>query len=315
MKKKLLIGIPAVLLVLLVGGYFLANYQVRAIVDAHISDFLASGDYQALDYEAVQLELNGDISLQNLHVIDSAGNEYILENIRVSNYDYFNPIPRHLDLVASGMRLPAGIPMFGQSPNRTLNAYLESIMTADHLPIELHYSYHYAPENNLQLDSSFSVELPDSLLLTSDSVMRNVPLEQFNTGTPAPNANPVQSSMLIQNADIPSARVALQDLGVVAAMMAIQGEALGISADDYRQQLLGQLQAMALFVPVQLQTLAQDLLVNLVVFLEGGSTLRFSIAPEYGGNVQRLQGEVMGAFYIGDFARIVELLNLEIETF
>jgi hypothetical protein len=78
---------------------------------------------------------------------------------------------------------------------------------------------------------------------------------------------------------------------------------------------LAQLQTMVLFSPQQLQPLAQRLLTSLAQFLEGEKTLKVSIAPEYGGNIQQLQGEILGAFYIGNFARIEELLNLEIETF
>jgi hypothetical protein len=121
--------------------------------------------------------------------------------------------------------------------------------------------------------------------------------------------------MLMQDADIPSATIALRDLGIVDAMMGILGEESGISAGDYREQFLVQMQTMVLFTPQQLQPLAQRFLSSFAEFLEGEKTLQVSVTPEYGGNVQQLQGEMMGAFYIGNFARIEEMLNLEIETF
>lgn len=89
---------------------------------------------------------------------------------------------------------------------------------------------------------------------------------------------------------------------------------MGISGEQYRQQFLAQLQAAALFVPQQLQALALETLGKVAQFLEGGRTLRVSISPEYDGNYQQVQEEVMGAIFIGNFERVVEVLNLEVET-
>lgn len=312
--KKLFVIIPLVILLALAGTWFYANQQVAALVDQRIMEFIDNGTYRSLDYEDVSVDLWGDIHLSNLHVIDAAGYEYILEDINITDFDYGNEQPHHLELTASGMRFPAGIPQFGNSPNRALNTYLETVMDADFLPMTFNYRYRYQPEAERQLDTGISFNLPGSFLLTSDSVMRNVSLEQF-TQQPQVAADPIQYSLLLQNADLPSADITVRDLGLVDAMMAIQGETLGMDAEDYRQQFLAQLQTMVLFTPQQLQPLAQRFLGSFAAFLEGEKTLRLSIEPEFGGNIQQLQGEILGAFYIGNFARIEEVLNLEIETF
>lgn len=312
--KKLLLIIPVLVVLVLAGVWVYANRQVKSLVDMQIAEMIGNGDYQELDYETLSLALNGDIRMTNLHVIDAAGIEYILEDIHITDFDYGNDIPHHLDLTASGLRFPAGIPQFGDSPNRSLNTYLEDVMDEDFLPLTFNYRYQYIPDQELQLDSAFSINLPGSFHMMTDSVMRNVALDQIS-GRSRMVTNPVQYSMLMQEADIPSASIALRDLGIVDAMMAIQGENSGISAGDYRQQFLAQLQTMVLFTPQQLQPLAQRFLGSFAEFLEGEKTLQLSITPEYGGSVQQLQGEILGAFYIGNFARIEELLNLEIETF
>lgn len=314
MVKKLLVIIPAVILAIAAGLYFYANQRVKSLVDTRIEKFLESGDYRELDYESVWLELDGDIRLRNLHVVDIAGNEYILEKVHLSDFDYFNEVPHHLHLTATGLKFPAGIPEFGKSPNRALNNYLEAVMDEDYLPLEITYQYQYQSEDDLRLDSAFSVDLPDSFHLNTDSVMRNVSLEQLNENTFGPSLGSPQYKMLIRNADVPQASMSLRDLGLVDAMMAIQGEELGISADEYHQMLQLQLQTAVLFVPQQLQALAGDFLSKFYEFLEGNRTMKISIAPEYGGNIQQLQEELLGAFYIGNIQRMVELLNLEVET-
>lgn len=312
--KKLLLILPVVLLLALAGTWFWGNYRVKALVDARIAEFIANGDYLALDYEDVGVDFSGDITLTNLHVVDTTGYEYVLDEILITNYDYANAQPHHLDLTATGMRLPGGIPQFGTSPNRALNAYMDSVMDEDFLPLTFNYRYNYLPDEEQQLDTAFSIALPGSFHLSSDMVMRNVSLEELSN-QPQAAANPVQYSLMLQDADIPSADITLRDLGLIDAMMAIQGESLGMSAEDYHMQFLAQLQTMVLFAPRQLQPLAQRFLTSLAEFLDGEKTLMLSIAPEFGGNVQQLQGEIMGAFYIGNFARIEEVLNLEIETF
>lgn len=308
---RVLLFLPLIVLVLAGGFYLVANYQARKIIDTRMQEMVASGTYQSLAYEDFTLGIDGTMNLNGLQVRDAAGINYVIDTIEISDYDYFSEVPHHLTLAAAGMHFPAGIPAFGNTSNSSLNDYLTTVMSADFLPVEFTYSHNYSADDNRQLDSTFSVNLPASFRLSSESVMRNLPLEALGESA---TVNPMQN-MSFMRADIPSASIALQDLGIVEAMLAVQGENNGLSSEDYRQQLLAQVQAMALFAPQQLQALAQKLVANLADFLEGEKTLELTVTPEYEGNVQRLQGDLMGAFYTGNFQRMIELLNLEIETY
>lgn len=323
MTKKLLIIIPCALLVFAGAVYAFANYKVKTVVDTRITEMIENGDYLALEYASVGIKLNGDIVMNNLHVTDLNRNEYTVLDIRISDYDYFNPVPGHLNLSVRGLRFPADLPFFTNSSGNSLNNYLSAIMVEETLPLEISYRYDYYPEDESRLQNIFRAALPGSFSLTSNLVMTNLPMEalkQNPASAPANSSNmstmPTMSilSALIKNADIPNASMTLEDLGIVDAILKIQGDALGISSEEYRQQLLVQLETVALFVPQQLQTLAQDFLGSFTEFLDGEKTFQLSIAPEYGGNIQQLQGEIMGAFYIGNISRITELLNLDIET-
>lgn len=314
MTKKLILIVPLALIVLLTGAYLIINYSVKAMVDERMAEFVAGGYYQSLEYESVKLTFNGDIIMENLHVTDTVNNEYILESIQVSDFDYFNEFPHSLNLTAEGLRFPLGIPDFGNTPSTTWNNYLAGVMEDDYLPIVLNYQYTYSPQDNNAMDNAFSIALPGSFLLTTNSAMENISLDELDNIALGPGTSATQYSLSLQDSNILFASIALQDLGLVPALLTVQGEAAGLDPAEYRQQLLAELQTMVLFAPQQLQTLATNVVLNVAKFLEGDLTLNVSINPENGGNVQQLQGEIMGAFYIGNFNRIVEVLNLEIET-
>jgi len=314
MTKKLILIVPLALIVLLTGAYLIINYSVKAMVDERMAEFVAGGYYQSLEYESVELTFNGDIIMENLHVTDTVNNEYILESIQVSDFDYFNEFPHSLNLTAEGLRFPLGIPDFGSTPSTTWNNYLAGVMEDDYLPIVLNYQYTYSPQDNNAMDNAFSIALPGSFLLTTNSAMENISLDELDNIALGPGTSATQYSLSLQDSNILFASIALQDLGLVPALLTVQGEAAGLDPAEYRQQLLAELQTMVLFAPQQLQTLATNVVLNVAKFLEGDLTLNVSINPENGGNVQQLQGEIMGAFYIGNFNRIVEVLNLEIET-
>ncbi len=314
MAKKLLLIIPGVLIIILGAVYFFANYRLKTVVDLRVEELIATGDYQEITYDSVALQFNGEITLENLYVMDSNLNEYILENIQIREFDYFNPVPHHLHLSAQGLRFPSAAPSFGDGPNNLLNNYIASMMDEDLLPLTMNYRYNYQPEDNDRMDIEADLALPASFFLSAEAQILNVPMEGINENAPD-NANaPTSVSVMLQNADIPAALIALRDDGMVADISAMQGAALGTSGDEYRQQLLEQLQAAALFVPPQMQALAQDLLGNFAEFMTGEKTLQISITPQYNGNIQQLQLEVMAAFYTGNIGRIAELLQLDIQT-
>lgn len=314
MKKKLLFALPLALLLAATAGYFALNHRIAGVLDQRLADLVASGDYRELRYDAVTLSLDGSIALDNLYVADAQGNSFVLEDVRLSDFDYFSEVPHHLALAAVGVRFPAGVPVFGDRQDSALNTYLASMLDGDRLPVAVNYRYNYLPAEDSRLDTSLSVSLPDGFHLDSASVMRNVPTEAFTAGGMAAAGSPVPFQQVMRSADIPSAFLSLQDLGMVGDMMVIQGRMNNITAEEYRQQLLAQLQVVVMFSPRQLQALAQQMLDRVAEFLEGEKTLRIAITPANGGNFQQLQADVMGSFYIGDYQQIADLLNLEIET-
>jgi len=314
MTKKTVLITSLALLLLVAALYLALNFWVKSMVDERMDEFVAGGYYQSLDYDNVWVQPNGEITMKDLHVVDIDENEYIFQDITISEFDYFNTFPHHLKLTAEGMQFPGGPPQFGNLQESGWNTYLETVIEDDLLPIQLAYEYDYDPENAHRMNNDFRIGLPRSFLLTTNSVMDNIPVAQLNSLALGPGTSATQYSTSIQDGNVLEANISVQDLGVVPALLAAQGETIGLDPAEYREQLMVQLQTMALFAPQQLQFLAQELVLNFGEFLEGDKTLMISIKPEFGGNVQQLQGEVMGAFYIGNFERIVDVLNLESDT-
>jgi hypothetical protein len=87
-----------------------------------------------------------------------------------------------------------------------------------------------------------------------------------------------------------------------------------VSPEEYRTLLVSQAQNFYLFLPTTGQNFAKLAGAEMAEFLEGGKTISVSLAPEYGGNLQRLQADVMGAVFTGDYDKISELLHAEIIT-
>ena len=314
MTKKTVLISSLALLLLVAALYLALNFWVKSMVGERMDEFVAGGYYQSLDYDSVWLLPNGEITMNDLHVIDTDANEYIFQDITISEFDYFNAFPHHLKLTAEGMQFPAGPPQFSNLQESGWNTYLQTVIEGDLLPIQLAYEYDYDPDNSHQMNNDFRIGLPQSFLLTTSSVMDNIPVAQLNSLALGPGTSATQYSTSIQDGNVLEANISVQDLGVVPAMLAAQGETIDLDPAEYREQLMVQLQTMALFAPQQLQFLAQELVLNFGEFLEGDKTLTISIKPEFGGNIQQLQGVVMGAFYIGNFERIVDVLNLDIDT-
>jgi hypothetical protein len=183
------------------------------------------------------------------------------------------------------------------------------------LPLELDYSHRYDPDNAHQLDSTMKMTVPEYFTLDAKSVTRGIEmetLEQLNN--PDPLIAQQQLMALMQVAEFPSMQMTLQDHGVVDDMLALSAQELGVSPQDYRTLLVSQAQNFYLFLPPTAQSFAMAAGAEMAEFLEGGKTISVSLAPEYGGSLQRLQEEVMGAVFTGDYNKVSELLHLEIST-
>ena len=311
--KKILIAIPLVLIVAVVGLWAYSNYQAKAIVDQRIEEMVANGQYRALSYESLEVRLNGDVVMQNLHIIDPEANELIIQDIVISNLDYQHETPHHMTLTASGMQLPKGLPQMDATENQALNAYLQKFQYGDTIPATIEYAYDYDPEDNFRIDSSASFEVVNALNFSSRSVTRNVPIENMSGQVINPQM-PQQSMLMLQQLHIPEASMELSDLGLVDAFINIQAEQLSVSPDEYREQLKSQVQSMAFLVPSNLQELAFEMSEHVVSFLDGDKTLKISLAPDFAGDIQQLQPQIMGSVFSGDYNRVIELLHLQVST-
>lgn len=314
--KKLLIGLPVVVIVAGGAFYMYVNNRTQTVVDARLEQLVANGTYTAASYEDMRVQLDGDVSLDNLRLSNALG-DFVLQDIQLSNLDYSHETPWHMDVSISGVQFPAGLPDFGLPQNSALSQFLEQLMQDDVLPLQVDYQYNYDAANAHQIDSDFQMALNQAFALTARSTSRGVPLENYGNLQASP-ADPqaAQAVMMeqFQNLSLPSTYLNLQDQGIVDALLVIVAEQSQVTPEELRNMLTTQARNLHLFVPQDVQGYAMNSGTQLAAFLEGGKTLTLNLQPLLDGNVRQLQQEVMSAALTGNFARIVELLNLEITT-
>jgi hypothetical protein len=314
MLKKLLLVSPLLLLLVVGGVWLLANQRARAVVDNRIEQMLATGAYEDISYQALQVHLNGDISLSDLRVVNPAG-EFIFQDIEVSNFDYTNEVPRNLEVKVRGVKLPADLTSLAAGNGTALPGLIKELSTDEILPLEIDYLHSYAPEQQFQLDSDLRVALPGALTLQVNSMTRNLDLQTYNDRSdldPDPAMAQLQMMDRLQELEIATATLSVQDHGLVAAMLTDMAQQYGSTPEDMRTLLTSQVNNLYLFAPQNMQSLAMDAGQQLAIFLEGGKTLSVSVTPQLQGRLSLLQTELMAAAFIGNFARIVEVLELEI---
>ena len=313
MKKNIFFALAFVLFAGAGVSYFYFNRSAQAAVDKHFERMVASGNYDKIDYDDFQVDLFGDIKMTNLHLV-KAGQEVILKNIAVTNMDYKHEIPHTMEVAVSGVSFPTGIPFMSDD---AMGRYAKSLVVADELPLELHYSYDYAPDNAYQVDTDLSLRLPSAFILDISGIMRNVPLESLIDASgldPDPAVAQLQMMQKLANVEIPAANWTLKDEGLVQALIAANAEEAGQPVETVREGMKSQIRDMYLYLPQSAQGFGMTTGIQLAAFLDGGKTLSITLAPDYNGNVQQLQQEITTAAFTGNFSRIAELLHLEILT-
>jgi hypothetical protein len=314
LKKYCLYMIPLAVLLTAVGIWLFANNRARNIVDERIADALATGAYDSITYETLNILPNGDIEMLNL-AIAAEGYRYTLEDIRVTNLDYQHEQPWHLQVQVNGIHFPEGLPDIPDSDNPAADAFFRSLVTENRLPLNLLYSYRYDPEQQHQIDSNASLALPASFALDISSITRNIPLDVLAgnaTDAANPTAGDTTLASLAPDAALVSATMTLDDEGLVETLMAVMAERSGVAPADFRNFLVTQSRNLWLFVPENAQQLAMDIGDQAAIFLEGNRSLSISVTPQLEGNIQQLQGEIMGAALTGNFNGVVDLLNLQV---
>jgi hypothetical protein len=313
MKKNTLLVLAVVLIAGAGASYFYFNKAAQATVDKNFERMVASGSYDKIEYDDFEVDLSGNINMTNLLMV-KAGQEVVLKDIVVSNLDYQNETPHTLTVKITGMEFPGGIPLMGDD---SLSRYIQTLMPADELPIEMEYSYEYEPDNAYQIDSKMSIRLPEAFALDVTGTLRNVELESLMDNSnldPDPAVAQLQMMQKLANAAIPVANWKLKDEGIVDALLTANAEENGQTIDQVREMMKSQMRDMYLFLPQTAQGFGMTTGIQLAAFLDGGKTLTINLAPEYEGNVQQLQQEITGAAFTGNFVRIAELLHLEILT-
>lgn len=315
MPKKLLI---ALLLVVLVAGgiYFYARHRAAAVVDQQMARLVSSRVYDILEYESLNLGMTGDLHLKNVHVAKN-GTAVVLQDVQVTNMDYTHETPWHLDLEINGIHFPNGLPDFSTFGNAPMAALLNKIVKTDTVPINMRYSYNYNPDESHQLVYNASTALPEHFTLTINSESRNVPLETMmalNNGSIPPEQALATVTELLSTLEIPQARIALQDEGLVESWIASTAQTRGMQPSELREQLQSQISNYYVFLPQSAQGIGMQAGIQVAAFLEGGRTLSVAVTPEFGGSFSRLQQEAIAAVFIGDLKKVADILHLEIQT-
>lgn len=317
MLKKILYSLPLIALCIAGAAYYLINQEAKTQADLLVEQALASGSYEDVSYESVTVDLfTQELTLNNLRVVDLQHIEYILQQVIISDYDYAHETPYHLSMAIKGLSFPKGLPeMETSNSNAAFVSYMNSLLDADSIPVLINYSYNYAPENNNSIDSEMSIGLENAANLSFSSSFQNIPLESIiesNTKDPELAQKEIMTTLLA--AEIPAASISMEDLGIIKVLMAIQAEEAGIPTEELRQELISSVQGLYLLAPVSTQKVAKQMSTELAKFLEGDKTFSLSIAPEFNGSIQKLQPQMLSAVFSGNYAAIVDLLNIEIDT-
>lgn len=318
MKTRIVAGLVVALAVAGAGAWFYIDYRIRSEVDARLQAAVDSGRYEALGYGDLHFNLKREITLDEFRVRQD-GTEYILEQVEFRNIDLRNEFPHHIDVTVRGLRFPNGLPAPTGEENPAVQQLLDRLVAnGDTIPLLVDYSHQYDPDNAWQLDTRSDVDLPGVLNLGMNSRMRNLSMETLQELEQQMLANPEQAqSMLLpvfNDAEFTSLDLQLQDSGIVQTMMEIGAADLQATPEDYRTLLVSQARNAYLFMPATAQAFAQEVGDELATFLEGNRTLNLRLNPEFGGHVERLAPEIMAAAFTGDIGRVVQLLNLEIDT-
>jgi len=314
MKLKLLVALPLAVLVIAGMLWLIINWQARSVVDERIAQMLATGAYDEVSYDNLLIRLNGDLIMHNLRIRSATG-EFILQDIRVSNFDYSAAFPRNLAVTVRGLQLPNGLPPLPDGSSNPLQELLDGLMIGQTLPLEVDYRHSYSPEQEFRLDSGVRLALPGAFTLQFSSLTSNLDLQAYNDADNLdddPAAAQLQLMENLRELEIANASLQFQDQGVVAALLEDTARKYGMPVTDLRTMLGSQAGSLHLFLPENVREFAMDTGAQLASFLDGGKTLSVSVTPQLNGRLAELQTELMAAAFIGNFARIVELLDLEI---
>lgn len=312
--KKVLIVLPLVVIVALLGIYFYANQETENQIDLYIERAIASGVYKDIQYESAEIGVDASIQITGLNVTDAMDFQFTVDELEISELDFFNQFPHSINLSATGFSLPLGLPELDASMiTPEMKSFLATINGAQSVPATINYNHQYDPDDDNLFNSMLNFGLPEAFSLSMGTTTRNIPYEELNQITD-PTAAQNAIMLALMNAEIPELSLSLSDFGLVETLLENQAREQGKSVDLLRQELMSMTQSLFLFAPADLQALAIDLSAELSNFMEGNKTFNFALRPDFAGSIQELQAPIMSAFLAGQYGQIVDLLNVEFNT-
>lgn len=314
MKRKLLVALSGAALIT-AGLYGITLWLAHRMVDNQLEALVESGAYEQVDYASLWLLPTGSLRMSALH-LEQAGNKLVINDIAISDIDFFHQTPWHMTLSATGLHFPDGLPDLSGTGNRVMETVLKEFSADNTLPLQLQYSYNYNPGNSEQIVYNTSLVLPDWFKLVVNTETRNLPLNslQVMRETQDPAAATLLQQRALAAASLPHAELRLTDQGFVTRLVDMTAQRMGTPAPNLREQLKSQMQNYYLFLPASVQGTAMQVGNELAAFVDGGKTLALTIKPAYDGKLDLLQPEVMGLVLTGNFDRAVELLHLQIHA-
>ncbi len=312
--KKVLVALPLIVLVALLGVYFYANQETENQIDLYIERAIASGAYKDIQYESAEFDMDASILISGLSVTDAMDFQYTIDELELSEMDFFNEFPHSINLSARGFSLPMGLPELDDSMiTPEMQNYLAMIDGTESVPATINYNHQYDHNNNNLFNSVVSIALTDAFNLSINTTTRNISYEELNQISD-PLAAETAAMTALMNAEIPELGFSFSDFGLIETLLENQAAQQGKSVDLVRQELMSVTQSLFLFAPADLQATVIDLGNDLGSFLEGGKTFNFALRPDFSGSVQQLQVPIMSAFFAGEYGQIVDLLNIEFST-
>jgi hypothetical protein len=312
--KKVLITLPIIVVIALLGVYFYANQQTENQIDLYIERAIASGAYKDIQYESADFGVDASIVVNGLSVTDAMDFQYTIDELEISEMDFFNTFPHSINLSARGFGLPMGLPELDSSMvTPEMQNFLAVIDGTESVPATIDYNHQYDPDNSNLFNSVMSIGLPDAFNLSMNTTTRNIAYETFNQISDPVVAEAAVMTALM-NAEIPEVGFSFSDFGLVETLLENQAVQQGKSVDLVRQEIVSMTQSLFLFAPADLQAIVIDLGNELSSFMEGDKTFSLALHPDFSGSIQQLQIPVMSAFFAGEYGQIVDLLNIEFST-
>ncbi len=312
--KKLIFILPILIIVVAFGLFFYANQETENQIDLYIERAVASGTYKDIQYSSADISVDGTISVTELSITDPNDFQYIIDQVEISDLDFLNPFPNSISISASGFSLPNGLPEMNTSTlPQDFDQFMSLMNGADSIPAVINYSHQYDPDDNNSFSSVVGFGLPESFNVSLNTKTLNIPYETLNQLS---DPNTAQTEMInaLMRAEVPELSLTLSDFGLLDDYLSTQATQQGRNVDVLREELISMSQTLFLFVPQDLQETAINLSAELSSFLEGNKSFNLSLRPDFSGSIQQLQVPIMTAFFNGDYAQIVDLLNLEFFT-